>query len=153
MDDTPFGDGLAARYFWSRHADPWSVWAMVVAFPTFVLAIYRRDRRLFAGTLLAVALNPLLASPPDDDDAWATKVVLGERVWLDGGRLLSRETAFVACCAPVYLYTLRAAVERRPVGTACGTVVSMVLMLAFFRRMARLYEERADGRRSGERSS
>lgn len=134
---------LTDRFFWSRHANPRSVWSLVVAYPTLVLAIYRRDRPLLVGTLLFVAANPLLFSPPEDDDAWATRVVLGERVWLEEGVVGSRDLLFVAFAAPVYLLTLRSAVGRRPVRTAVGTVVSMVLMLLFFDRMARRYEARA----------
>lgn len=134
------GDGLGDGSLWSRHANPWSVWTLVVAYPTLILAIYRRDGPLLAGVLLFVAANPLLASPPETDDAWATRVVLGERVWLERGLLSSPETLFTALCAPVPLYTIRAAVERRPVRTAVGTVASLVLFLVFFRRMVTLYE-------------
>jgi hypothetical protein len=148
MDGVTSG-GLAERYFWSRHANPASVSTMVAAFPMLVLAIYRRNRPLLVGTLLAVALNPLLLSPPDDDGAWATRVVLGERVGLERKSPLWAETAFVLACSPVYLFTLRAAANRRPIRTVAGTTASMVLMLLFFRRMVRLYEE-ASNRRPGE---
>ncbi|MFC4436531.1 MULTISPECIES: DUF6653 family protein [Natrialbaceae] len=136
-----FAKSLSERYFWSRHANPGSVWTFVLAYPTLVLAIYRRDRRLLLGTLGFVAVNPLLFAPPADDEAWATRVVLGERAWLEQGSFFSANALFVAASAPVYLYTLRAAVQRRPLGTAGGTVLSLLLMLLFFRRMARLYEE------------
>ena len=135
--------GLADRLFWSRHANPASVWSLVLAYPTLVLAIYRRDRPLLAGTLLFVLANPLLFSPPDDDDAWATRVVLGERVWLEEGVWPSRDLVFVALAAPVYLFTLRSAVGRRPTRTAVGTLLSIAVMLAFFERMARRYESSA----------
>ena len=70
-------------------------------------------------------------------------VVLGERVWLERGVLSSPADAlFVLLVAPTHLFTLRSAVERRPVRTAAGTVLSLVSMLLFFGRMARLYEER-----------
>lgn len=104
-----------------------------------VLAIYRRNRALLAGTISPVVLNPILFSSPKDDDARATRVVLGERVWLERGP----DTLFAAASAPVYLFTLRAADNRRPIGTAIGVVTSMALMLLFFRRMVRLYEEQA----------
>ena len=145
MDDERDGEHIAGGPLWSRHANAGSVWAMVAAFPTLVVAIYRRDRPLLVGTLLAVALNPVLFSPPEDDDAWATRVVLGERVWLEREPLASPETAFVAASAPVYLFTLRAAAKRRPVRTVVGTVASMTLMLLFFRRMVRLHEKQSDG--------
>ncbi|WP_254864155.1 DUF6653 family protein [Halovivax gelatinilyticus] len=128
------------RFFWSRHANPASVWTFVAAYPTLVLAIYRRDRPLLAGILLFVVINPLVSSPPKRDDAWATRVVLGERVWLEQGILSSKETLFTAACAPVFLYTIRSASRRDPVRTVGGTVASMVLMFVFFGRMVSLYE-------------
>lgn len=136
--------GLAERLFWSGHANPWSVWTFVLAWPTLVFAVYRRHRPLLVGTLLFVVANPLLAPPPVDDRAWATRVVLGEREWLEEGVWPSRELAFVVLAAPVYPYTLGSAVRRRPVRTAVGTAVSMALMLLFFARMVGRYESKAD---------
>ncbi|WP_439027938.1 DUF6653 family protein [Haloarchaeobius sp. DT45] len=139
---------LAERYFWAGHANPWSVWTFVATYPLLVLAIYRREQRLLAAILVFVAVNPLLSPEPDDDSAWATRVVLGERVWLDDGLLSSvSNLLFVVATAPVQLYTLRAAVKRQPVRALVGTGLSMVLMFVFFGRMARLYEARATGAR------
>lgn len=66
--------------------------------------------------------------------------MLGERTWVERGLRPSVGLLFVACSAPVYVLTLRAAVRRRPVRTAIGTVLSIVLMLVFFERMTRLYD-------------
>jgi hypothetical protein len=131
----------AKRFLWSRHESPGSVWTLVGAYPVLVAAVYRRDRRLLAGTLLFVVANPFLFSEPDDDAAWATRVVRGEQTWLDRGlRSSPVDVLFVCLAAPLYLSTLRAAADRRPVGTAVGTVASVVVMLLFFDRMAGLYE-------------
>ncbi|WP_255169351.1 DUF6653 family protein [Natrononativus amylolyticus] len=135
---------LENRRFWSRHANPWSVWTLVLTYPVLILAVYRRDRLLAAGALGFVIANPLVFSPPRDDEAWATRVVLGERVWIERGLLASRETLFTAICVPIYLYTIRAAVERQPVRTAVGTGVSLLVMVVFFGQMVRLYEEHTD---------
>jgi hypothetical protein len=125
-----------------------SVWTYVIVYPALILAIYRRNRPLLAGILLFVGINPLVASPPGNDDAWATRVVLGEQVWLEQGILSSKETLFTAACAPIYLYTIRAAIKRDPVRTIVGTVVSMVLMFLFFSRMVSLYEKETDHQNS-----
>ena len=137
-------DSLVERLFWSRHANPRSVWTLVVAYPVLIFALYRRRRLLLSGTLLFVAVNPLVFSPPATDDAWATRVVLGEKIWLERGRLVSADSLFVAVCAPVFLYTIRSAVRRNPLGTAVGTLLSVALMLVFFDRMVRLYERELD---------
>ena len=130
-----------SEVLWSRHANPWSVWTAVLAYPLLVLALYRRSRLLLGVVLLFVPLNPLLFRPPRDDRAWATRVVLGERVWLDRGLVPSREAAMAAASAPVYLATFGAALGKSRWGTLGGTVLSMALMIRFFDRMVRLYEE------------
>ena len=50
----------------------------MAAYPALILGIYWRHRPLLAGTLLFVAINQLVFEPPDNDEAWATRVVLGE---------------------------------------------------------------------------
>jgi hypothetical protein len=139
----PPGAFLMSEFLWSRHANPWSVWTAVAAFPLLVLALYRRSRSLLGGVLLFVTLNPLLFRPPSDDRAWATRVVLGEQVWLDDGVLPSREAAMAAASAPVYLATFAAALRKWRWGTLGGTVLSMTLMLRFFARMVQRYDEQA----------
>lgn len=141
--DASLRSDLADRVFWSGHANPASVWSLVLAFPTLILAIYRRNVPLAVGALLFVAANPLLFAPPESDDAWATRVVLGERLWLEDGIWPSSDAVFAAAATPVHLFTIRSAIRRRPLGTAAGTAVSLALMLVFFRRMARRYERRA----------
>ena len=136
--------GLVDRFFWSGHANPWSVWTLVLAYPTLVYAIYRRQRPLLVGTLLFVILNPILAPPPANDRAWATRVVLGERVWLEEGVWPSQDLLFTILAAPIYLFTLGSAARRRPVQTVVGVIASMVVMLVFFDRMATRYDQRAD---------
>lgn len=70
--------------------------------------------------------------------------MLGEQAWLEQGVLSSKETLFTAASAPIYLYTIRAAIKRDPVRTVVGTVVSMVLMFLFFNRMVSLYEKQSN---------
>lgn len=140
------GGRVVAATLWSRHANPLSAWTMVAAYPALVLAIYRRDRPLLVGTLLAVALNPVLVPPARDDTAWSTRVVLGERAWIERGLASSvTDLLFVVACAPVYLFTLRSAAKRQRARTVVGTVVSLVLMVVFFDRMASSYEASTRG--------
>jgi len=128
-----------------RHESPVSVWWLVLMYPVFVLAIYRRSRALSGVLLLSLATNLFVVSPPDTDDAWATRVVRGEQVWLDRGVLSSkRDLTVTAVGGLVNLYTLRAALHRRPVKTMVGTVASMVVMFLFFDRMVKLYDSTRD---------
>lgn len=74
---------------WARHASPWSVWTRIPLIFPLVLAIWSRT---WIGwwALLPVALllawtwwNPRAFPPPRSTDNWASKAVLGERVWLN----------------------------------------------------------------------
>jgi hypothetical protein len=135
-------DDLLTTAFWEPHASPRSVWPLIAAYPLLLLAVYRRDPRLLGGTLLGVVANLLLVSPPETDEAWATRVVLGERVWLD--RDLRSEPGTLGLLAvggAVHLATMRAALRQDRLRTLVGGAVSMVLMGVFFDRMVRLYEQ------------
>ena len=74
---------------WSRHANPWSVWTRFTVLPVLVLAIWSRTwigEWAWVPTLFAFGwmwLNPRLFPAPDSTDNWASKAVLGERVWIN----------------------------------------------------------------------
>lgn len=80
------GDG------WLRHANPVSVWTRFAALPLIILAIWSRDwigwLSLVPITLSVVwmAVNPLFFRPPKSTDNWASKSVLGERIWTESDR-------------------------------------------------------------------
>lgn len=136
---------LSERLFWSGHSNPASVWSATAVYPLLILGLYRRDRRLLASAAGVVALSATLAPEPADDSAWATRVVLGERVWLARGLLSSPgDLLFALLGVPIHLFTFRSARKRRPVRTLLGTVLSLVVMFVFFARMVRLYETQAN---------
>jgi hypothetical protein len=73
---------------WRRHANPWSVWTRLLILPLFGLAVWSR---VWIGwwsvlpVLLIAAwawLNPRVFPVPASTSNWASKAVLGERVWL-----------------------------------------------------------------------
>lgn len=145
-----FHTPLDTDALWNRHENPVSVWWLVLLYPVFVLALYRRSKPLAGVVLTSLAANIFLVAPPDADDAWATRVVRGERVWIDRHlRSSDAGLALTVIGAVVNVYTLRAALHRRPVRTALGTVASMVLMVLFFDRMADLYESTLEGDTEG----
>jgi hypothetical protein len=74
---------------WRRHANPLSVWTR---FPLLVaiaaIIFYRDDLGWWIWPLLGVAivwifLNPRAFPEPVSTDSWASKAVMGERVWLN----------------------------------------------------------------------
>ena len=73
---------------WERHANPWSAWTRVPVLPLLCLAIWARA---WIGwwCLVPVALlvlwtwiNPRAFPPPVSTDVWASRAVIGERIWL-----------------------------------------------------------------------
>jgi hypothetical protein len=77
---------------WMRHANPWSVWTRYAAFPLLVAAIWSR---VWLGwwSLVPISLvvgwliwNPRAFPRPASTDNWASKCVLGERIWLSRSR-------------------------------------------------------------------
>jgi hypothetical protein len=77
---------------WLRHSNPWSVWTRYAAFPVLVAAIWSYHSIGWwalvpvAAAIGFLVINPKLFPPPHSTDNWASKAVLGERVWLKEGR-------------------------------------------------------------------
>lgn len=73
---------------WMKHANPWSVWTRYSVLPVIVIAFWSRVWIgwwcLIPGTaaLLWVFLNPIVFNKPKSTRNWASKAVLGERVYL-----------------------------------------------------------------------
>lgn len=74
---------------WMKHANPWSVWTRYSVLPVIVIAFWSRVWIgwwcLIPGTaaLLWVFLNPIVFNKPKSTRNWASKAVLGERVYLN----------------------------------------------------------------------
>ncbi|WP_308917555.1 DUF6653 family protein [Jannaschia sp. LMIT008] len=73
---------------WARHASPASVWSRFTVLPLLALAVYSRVW-FGAWALVPIGLalawtwaNPRLFAAPPRLDAWPTRAVLGERVFL-----------------------------------------------------------------------
>ncbi len=73
---------------WARHANPWSVWTRYAALPLLVLTIWSRvwlgawSWAPIAVVVLWIWINPRVFPRPESTDNWASRAVLGERVWL-----------------------------------------------------------------------
>jgi Family of unknown function (DUF6653) len=78
---------------WRRHANPWSVWTRATVLPLVIVAVWSRAW-LGAWCLVPVGLsvfwmwlNPRVFSTPRSTDHWASRGVLGERVWLNRSKV------------------------------------------------------------------
>ncbi|MEO0774680.1 MAG: DUF6653 family protein [Pseudomonadota bacterium] len=73
---------------WARHANPWSCYTRFTVLPLLVLAIWSRVwlGRWCLGPIGLVLLwnwlNPRVFAPPASLDNWASRGVLGERVYI-----------------------------------------------------------------------
>ena len=137
---------------WLRHANPMSVWSRIATGPVLFFALWSH---VWIGWLAAIPtgviaiwiwLNPRVFSKPETADAWASKAVLGERVWLNRKHVrIPEEMAHVA-----FLTTLVSGVMM--LLAIAGLVLqdfwmaflawhfSIFAKLWFLDRMARLWE-------------
>lgn len=78
---------------WARHANPLSVYSRIVGGTAIFLALWSPFWIGWWGVLaIGVAafwtwINPRLFAPPTESTSWATRAVLGERVFLARGKV------------------------------------------------------------------
>ena len=72
---------------WAGRSNPWCVYSRLAAALGLIWAVYSvRDLGLFALVpiglcLLFIIVNPFVFAAPRDDSRWATRAVLGQRLW------------------------------------------------------------------------
>ena len=151
-----------AHYFrmteeaWARHANPWSVWTRNTVLPLLIIAIWSRAW-LGWWALVSVALavlwtwlNPRIFSKPRSTNNWASKAVLGERVWLNRDevpvpehhRTVPLVLNVVSAIGMVFLIWGLIALDIWP--TLLGTAIAYLGKLWFVDRMVWLYEDMKD---------
>lgn len=141
---------------WERHANPWSVWTRFACLPLLILAVWSRvwiGGWAWPASLLAVAfiwLNPRIFGRPPSTDNWASRAVLGERVWLNRHavavpahhRLMPHLLNGVNSVGMVLV--IGGLVWLAPWPTLLGTVLVYAGKLWFLDRMVWLYRDMAD---------
>jgi hypothetical protein len=138
---------------WARHANPWSVWTRFTALPTLILAVWSRtwigwwSIAAIACALLWTWMNPRLFAVPCSTNNWASKGVMGERVWLNRDlvpvpahhrRMPNILSAVSATGLPFIVWGV-SMFEIWP--TLFGTALVYLGKLWFIDRMAWLYED------------
>ena len=141
---------------WKRHANLWSVWTRYAALPLFVAAIWSR---LWIGwwalvptavVMVWIWLNPRIFPRPASTNNWASKAVLGERVWLNrsavpipahhqrAAKLLN------ILAASGFLVLIFGLVMTHIASTVVGLIVVVLGKSWFLDRMVWLFEDMAE---------
>lgn len=88
-----FGGSIATLFgmngdAWERHANPWSVWTRIATWPLIMFVLWS-FHWWGAWSLLPLCvlagwlwLNPRAFAPPSSTSSWASRSVMGERVYL-----------------------------------------------------------------------
>ena len=137
-----FSKQLTRKVF-ARHSNPWSAWTRLFSAPLVFVPIWNRSWRQGAILGAWLIVNPLVFPEPKDDEAWATRAMLGEEMWI-AKRPLDRAMALNVGAAVLGLGGVWGALRRRPLPTAVCAVGQVALLLAYWREMALYYERHRD---------
>ena len=141
---------------WERHANPWSVWSRTTALPALILAAWSRVWigwwALVPGliALLWTWLNPRLFGKPSSLNSWASKCVLGERIWINRDeepvpeRHRFAPNVLNAVTGIGNLVVIWGVVQLAIWPTIFGAALAYIGKLWFLDRMVWLYEDMKD---------
>ena len=141
---------------WARHASPASVYTRYSVLPLFILAVWSRSW-IGLWALLPLALvvvwarvNPHLFAAPASTRSWASRAVMGERVWLNRAAVPIPEAEHQWAIGLSVLNGLGILPLAwglwvlDPGWTVAGMVQIMIAKSWFLDRMARLFDRMAD---------
>ncbi|WP_137290369.1 DUF6653 family protein [Natronorubrum halophilum] len=129
--------------FWKRHSNPKSGWSRTILLPAILYAIYYRNWKVAVAAVIFTVINPLLFDPPEDNDAWMTRVVLAEQWWKEESRGfigLSYPNVLTVVNIPTTIYAIVAAYRKKPVQLALAGGASMFLKFWYVAELVREYE-------------
>jgi len=141
---------------WARHANPWSVWTRNTVLPILILAFWSRawlglwSLVLIAGAVLWTWINPRFFPRPESTENWASKAVLGERIWLNRKAMPvperhRRAPKILSACSGAGMLSVIWGVYALEVWpTLFGAAVVYMSKLWFLDRMVWLYEDMND---------
>ena len=141
---------------WARHANPWSVWTRVASWPALMLVVWSfhwfGEWSLLPLAVVAgwLVLNPHAFPPPASTRSWASRAVLGERVYLLRElHPIPVEHANAATALSIgsgvgVLFLVAGLLTREPAAFLTGGAVVMLCKLWFLDRMVWLFEDMKD---------
>ena len=141
---------------WARHANPLSVWTRYAALPVLIFAIWSRAWIGWWSVLPVLTvlvwlwLNPRVFRRPASTRNWASKAVLGERVWLNRKEIpiprhhnnaIGVLNTITGVGSLLLIYGL---IALSVLATVVGTCVVVLGKSWFLDRMVWLYDEMAE---------
>ncbi len=138
---------------WERHTNPWSGWSRITILPLLCIAFWSRIWLCWGAVwpVLAVVTwiwaNPRLFQPPLHHNAWMTRAVLGERIWLNRGTRPvpshhKQVAALLTYAAGIGTLILAYGLWKLNSGwTFAGLILAMGAKLWFLDRMVWLHNE------------
>lgn len=137
---------------WERHANPWSVYTRVPILPCLALSVWSRVW-IGWGSVVAVVLvlvwtylNPRVFPAPKDQNTWASRGVLGERVFLKrraevAPHHLRWANALAIASLPGLVVLVLGVWQLKAEWAIFGTALTMGPKLWFVHRMGWLYAD------------
>ncbi|MCG1005941.1 DUF6653 family protein [Halorubrum lacusprofundi] len=132
------------RTVWERHSNPKSGWSRVLVLPVLLYAVSDRNWKLGMAAVAFTLVNPVLFSPPEDTDAWMTRVVLAEEWWVEEQEQrvlgLTYPNLLNLLNIPLTGYAFASVYRKKPVRAALSGMGSMILKFWYVGSLVRRYD-------------
>lgn len=129
------------RAVFARHANPCSAWTRWATTPLILVPVWRRSWRDAAWISVWFALNPVIFGTPADQEAWSTRAMLGEELWIIAR---PRDAALLVNLAgsAATVVALVSARRRQLRPTATAIAFAMALTMGYWALMVRYFDRR-----------
>ncbi|MGH3903153.1 MAG: DUF6653 family protein [Pseudonocardiaceae bacterium] len=134
--------GHLKRTMFARHSNPWSAWTRWASTPLVLVPFWTRQWRHAVPVVGWMLVNPVAFPRPESNDAWATRAMRGEELWI-AERPRDRAAIVNLAVSVCGVGAVLAARKRRLVPTAALTLAEMALLLVYWKLMVKYYDENA----------
>ncbi len=128
------------RAVFARHSNPWSAWTRWLSTPLILVPFWTRRWSHAAPIAAWMLVNPIVFPEPAGKEAWATRAMLGEEMWIVQ-RPRDRAAAVNVAATVCAIGAVFAARSRRLAPTAVLTATQMTLVMGYWQLMAEYYDE------------